>query len=154
MDWGDEFETFETTAPAAERTYETLPAGTYTFTIKGGAEKPDRTEIRLAPEERRFGFVFCRLMRGQSWAKQLARELRTALGMSAAEWAEATPESMAGRKVRARVYHAAKGDSVWVNVGNFLPLEDAAADPAPPAAAKTERAAPARLDGPEDDIPF
>lgn len=153
MDWGDEFETFETTAPAAERTYETLPAGTYTFTIKGGAEKPDRTEIRLAPEDRRFGLVFCRLMRGQSWAKQLARELRTALGMSAAEWAEATPESMKDRKVRARVWHRTKDGTVFVNVGNFLPLEEEASAPAP-SAAKAERATRARPAGPEDDIPF
>lgn len=148
MDWDDE--TFETAAPAAERTYETLPEGTYTFTIKGGAEKADRTEIRLAPEDRRFGFVFCRLFRGQDWAKRLAGELRAALAMSAAEWAEATPESMAGRKVRARVWHRKKDGQTFVNVGNFLPLEDEPA--APPA--KAERATKARLSGPEDDIPF
>jgi hypothetical protein len=154
MDW-DIDEQFEAAAPAAERTYETIPAGTYVFTLKGGAEKADWTEIRLAPEDRRFGFVFCRLYRGQDWAKRLAAELRTALGMSAAEWADATPDSMEGRKVRARVWHRTKAGAVFVNVGNFLPLEEEAAAPAPaPAAAKAERATRARPAGPEDDIPF
>jgi hypothetical protein len=154
MDW-DIDEQFEAAEPKAERTYETLPEGKYLFTIKGGAEKADRTEIRLAPEDRRFGFVFCRLVRGQDWAKKLAAELRTALGMTAAEWAEATPETMQGRKVRARVYHATKNGSTFVNVGNFLPLEEEAAAPAPAAAAaKAERATRARPAGPEDDIPF
>lgn len=152
MDWDIDDETFEAAPAAAERTYETLPEGTYVCTIKGGAEKADRTEIRLAPEDRRFGFVFCRLYRGQDWAKRLAGELRTALGMSAAEWAEATPESMAGRKVRARVYHATKNGTTFVNVGNFLPLEE---EPAAAARPTTKPAATrARPAGPEDDIPF
>lgn len=151
MDW-DIDEQFEAAEPKAERTYETLPEGKYLFTIKGGAEKADRTEIRLAPEDRRFGFVFCRLVRGQDWAKKLAAELRTALGMTAAEWAEATPETMQGRKVRARVYHATKNGSTFVNVGNFLPPEEVVAAAARPT---TKPAATrARPAGPEDDIPF
>lgn len=151
MDW--DFETFEETTPAAAepRTYEEVPEGTHTFTLKGGAEKPDRTEIRLAHDDRRYGLVFCKLIRGQTFARKLATQLRAALAMSPAEWAEATPESMKGRKVRARIYHQVKGDRMFVNVGDFLPLEEPAEADKP---AAKPAAARGRMAGPEDDIPF
>jgi hypothetical protein len=152
--------------PAHASTREDVPAGTHDFKIRQVIPSDDGLEIRLEHPERRYGWVFCRLRKSQGWSRPILASLRTALGMTAEQWAASDPGDLASLNVRARIYHQDRRDGgVWVNVGEFLPPAEpdpAVATPeeqaahAPPKV--TRRTATQKADAaaamPDDDIPF
>jgi hypothetical protein len=152
----DEFENFSepAAAPAVER--ELVPEGTHTFQIKEVIDG-DRLELRLALEDRRYGWVFCRLPRGADWARRIFGTLPLALGMSREEWAACEVTDLAGRQVGAAVYHKVdKQGKTWVNVRQFVTPE-AQAEPAPKAKPRSQAKkadATFKSNGGGDDIPF
>lgn len=177
MDFGlDEFDDVavdESRAPAREL----LPEGEHDLQIRGvGWLEDGRLEIRLAPDERNYGWVFAKFPKDADWAKRILSGLRKACGMSREEWAATDMTDLVGRRVRTRVYHKAgsKGGT-FVNVGEFLVGEAAepkveravapqapaveravappAARPTPPRRTPTQKADAAAA-MPDDDLPF
>jgi len=149
--WWDEWETGETQAEPQDEApdRELLPEGRHVLEIKLVDDDGQRLQVRLAPSERRYGWVFCRLPHGQSWAGRIAASLARALGVTAAGWDEAVQSGdLVGRRVEARVYHRATATGTWVNVGEF---HAAAEEPKPTRAPAARRAEAAKA---SDDIPF
>lgn len=156
MDW-DFSEGFDEPAAAPATTErELLPEGTHELLIKD-VRLGEQLEVRLAHEDRRYGWVFCRLPKGASWAKAIGRSLVTALGMDDAQWRAAELSDIADRLVQAELYHKLGRDGrTWVNVRRFLPVEKPAA-PAPvkksPPRTAGEKAMKTAMES-SDDIPF
>ena len=155
MDWviDDYFDMVP--APAEEPQYLEVPEGEHVFRIHS-VETGDRLVVKLAHDDRRYGLVWFKPPAGADWAKRLVAELAKALGMDAAAWRAATPDSLKDRRVTARVYHrATDGVRTFVNVGNFSPAPAEAAEPAKPVAKRTQtQKANAAGQIPDDDIPF
>jgi hypothetical protein len=157
---------------SAPPTRELVPEGEHSFKIKQVIDSADRLEVRLVHDDRRYGWVFCKLPKSAGWAKRIAAGLAAALGVTAAEWPELVRSGdMAGRRVRARVYHKAGNQGgTFVNVGEFLAadaeqlaaveapkVERAVAPPArraPVTRPTRTQAADAASGAPDDDIPF
>lgn len=155
MDWmiDDYFDMVP--APAEEPQYLDVPEGDHVFRIHS-VETDGRLVVKLAHDDRRYGLVWFKPPEGADWAKRLVADLAKALGMDAAAWKAATPETLKGQRVTARVYHRAKdGGRTFVNVGGFSPAP-AEAEPAKPAPKRTpaKKADAASATIPEDDIPF
>jgi|APCry1669189034_1035192.scaffolds.fasta_scaffold22339_3 hypothetical protein len=171
--WGidEEFtDTATTDAKAPER--ELVPEGDHEFTVKAVIDSPERVEIRLAHDDRRFGWVFARMPKTANWAKRILSTFRTSLGITREAWAGTTLKDFEGLRVKARVYHkAGTSGGTFVNVAEFLPgagaapVETATAKPAveravappssrPPANRTPTKKADAAAAMPEDDIPF
>lgn len=145
-------------AKAPER--ELLDEGEHRLKIMAVLNGSDTLEVRLAHDDRRFGWVFCRMKKDAGWAKRLARSLARALAIPAAQWEQAIDAGdLTGRMVIARVYHRAVGARTFANVAEFRQVDELAqaeAEPPPKPAARrtsTQKAdAAARMPG--DDIPF
>lgn len=152
-DWKDE-------NPAAQtrEERELVPEGEHEFRIRQVIPSGERLEIRLEHEDRRYGWVFCKLPKGQQWAGRIVASLARACGMSAEEWKAADPGDLAGRLVRAEIYHkAGKTGGTFVNVSRFAPQGPATVERAvaPPAQrAPVRRTAAQKIETPSDDIPF
>jgi hypothetical protein len=171
--WGIDDDLADTaTNDAAPPTRELVPEGDHEFTVKAVIEEADRVEIRLAHDDRRYGWVFAKMPKAQNWARRILSTLRTALGITREAWAGLPITELEGLRVKARVYHKAgnKGGT-FVNVGEFLPgaaaaaVETATAKPAveravatPAQRAPVNRTATKKADAaaamPDDDIPF
>jgi hypothetical protein len=155
MDW-DFSEGFDEPAAPTTTERELLPEGTHELLIKE-VRVGDLLEVRLAHEDRRYGWVFCRLPKDASWAKTIGRSLVAALGMDDAKWKAADPSDVADRLVQAELYHKVGRDGrTWVNVRRFLPVEKPAAAPikkSPPRTAG-EKAMKQAMETSSDDIPF
>jgi hypothetical protein len=169
--WGIDDDFADTaTNDAAPPTRELVPEGDHEFTVKAVIDEADRVEIRLAHDDRRYGWVFAKMPKQANWARRILSTLRTALGITREAWAGLPITDLEGLRVKARVYHKAgnKGGT-FVNVGEFLPglaaVETATAKPAveravaPPAQrAPVNRTATKKADAaasmPDDDIPF
>lgn len=156
MDWGrdDIADEPQAAAPATER--ELVPEGLHDFRIREVLEDDARVELRLVHDDRRFGWVFCKLPKDADWAKRIASSLRTSLGISPEDWATMQAGDLAGRRVAAEIYHKlGKTGATWVNVRKFVAVERA--EPKPAAArsqpAKAAAAFKASASSP-DDIPF
>lgn len=166
--WGidDDFgDTATTDAKEPER--ELVPEGDHTFTVKAVIDEPDRVEIRLAHDDRRYGWVFAKMPKAANWAKRILSTFRTASGITREAWAGTTLADFEGLRVKARVYHKAGNNGrTFVNVGEFLPgaaaapVETATAKPAveravaQPARRTPTKKADAAASMPDDDIPF
>lgn len=156
MEWGrdDIAEDPQAAAPATER--ELVPEGTHDFRIKEVLEDDARVELRLVHDDRRFGWVFCKLPKDADWAKRIASTLRRALEITPEDWATMQAGDLVGRRVAAEIYHKlGKTGTTWVNVRKFVAVERA--EPKPAAArskpAKAATAFKASATSP-DDIPF
>jgi hypothetical protein len=155
MDWGnDDIAEEPKPAEAAER--ELVPEGLHDFRIKEVLEDDARVELRLVHDDKRFGWVFCRLPKDADWARRIASSLRKSLGIAADDWAAMQAGDLAGRRVAAEIYHRiGKTGGTFVNVRKFVAVERA--EPKPAAArSQTAKAAAAfkaaATSG--DDIPF
>lgn len=145
---------------------ELVPEGDHDLQIRQVIEDEGRVEIRLAHDDRRYGWVFAKLPRDAGWAKRILSTLRTSLDMSREEWQSTPATDLVGRRVRARLYHRATSGRTFVNVGDFLPgaVETATAAPAveravaPPAARAAVKRTPTKqadaVGHDPDDIPF
>lgn len=152
---------------------ELLEEGEHRLQIKAVTDGDARLEISLAPTDRRFGWVFCKLPKGAGWAARIAKSLAAALRISPAAWPAAVRDGdLIDRWVIARVYQRVDSSGkTWVNVAEFKPTPElVAADEAPKVetaavAPKVERAVapPARrtptkkadaANADTDDIPF
>lgn len=174
--WGIDDDFADGAADAAPPTRELVPKGDHAFTIKAVIDEPDLVEIRLAHDDRRYGWVFAKMPKQATWARRILSSLRTALGITREAWAGLPITELEGLRVKARVYHKAgtKGGT-FVNVGEFLPGAAAApvetATAKPPHASYVEKAiaplagrapvkrtptkkADAAASMPDDDIPF
>lgn len=160
VDFGLDDDEFATEPAARNAEREMVPEGEHPFQIRQVTQLEDgRVEVRLEHADKRFGWVFGKFPK-TGWGARLLSELRRACHMSREEWAAADITDLAGRRVRARVYH--KGQ--YVNVGEFIPGDPPGLPPveravAPPSSRATpKRTATQRADAaaamPEDDIPF
>ncbi len=157
MDWGrdDIADEPQAAKPATER--ELVPEGLHDFRIREVLEDDARVELRLVHDDKRFGWVFCKLPKDADWAKRIASGLRKSLGITADDWANMQAGDLAGRRVAAEIYHkVGKSGPTWVNVRKFVAVER----PEPPAAAQP-RSKPAMAAAAfkasatsGDDIPF
>ena len=170
MDWGLDDDVPATVvrddSRAPER--ELVPEGDHSFQIREVIDHGDKVEFRLVHDEKRFSWVFARIPKAD-WGRRILSSLRQAVGMTREEWAAGEITDLVGRRVRARIYHKAGNGKTFVNVAEFLPIEQvvetATAKPAveravappssmPPAnRTPTKKAdAASRIQG--DDIPF
>lgn len=169
--WWEDAQKESPAGDAAPPARELVPEGEHEFQVKQTIDTDERLEVRLAHKDRRYGWVFCKLPKDASWAKRIAKGLAATLGVAPADWRDfVSSGDMAGRRVRARVYHkAGNSGGTFVNVGEFLPLDAAppvieravapAAGRAPvsrPAETRKTRtqAADAASGASGDDIPF
>ena len=135
-----------------------VPEGIHEFSIAQVLEDAQRLEIRLAHDDRKYGWVFCKLPKDQGWAKRIVGQLAGCLAITPDEWAASEVGDLVGRRVRAEIVHRQTA-RLWVNVVKFLPIEQLADEasavakrPARTPAAKVKAASPAVGGG--DDIPF
>lgn len=131
-----------------------VPEGEHDLRITKVVEDAKRIRVDLAHDDRRYSLVFADLPKGVQWASKIVGQLAAALGMSAAEWKAAKPETLKDRRVKARVYHkVGNSGRTFVNVGGF-----SAADPAPAAKPVAKRTPTQKADAvgnvPDDEIPF
>lgn len=157
MEW-ELNEYFEPVA-AAEPEVEVVPEGVHEFRITKVVEDSKRMRVDLGHDDRRYSLVFADLPKGVAWASKIVGQLVEALGMSASEWAAATPATLKGRRVRAKIYHkVGNSGRLFVNVGGFEPSEVAAEPGAaasrPARRTPTQKADAAAAGIPEDEIPF
>lgn len=150
--WADGFD-----EPSADTTGERMdvPEGVHEFQIKQVIQHPDKIEYRLVHPDRRYGWVFCRLIDSQRWAKARTDELVAALGMTLDEWQKGEPTDIVGRRIRAEIVHRQSADRLYVNVHAFLPPL-AVEDEPKQARRKTvsQKATEALSEQAKDDIPF
>lgn len=134
-----------------------VPEGVHEFQVVQVLESPEKLEVRLQHDERRYGWVFCKLPKSAGWAKRIVGQLAGSLAMSQEEWLAGDAGDLVGRRVRAEIVHK-QGDRLWVNVVRFMPIEQLAVEaeavarrPVRTPAAKVKQSAPAVG---SDDIPF
>jgi hypothetical protein len=151
------FDDIEFTAEPARPERVEVPEGVHEFRIEQVLEDDQRLEVRLVHDDRRYGWVFCKLPKDKGWAKRLVGQLAGALAIGPDDWASSEAGDLVGRRVRADIVHR-QGDRLWVNVDKFLPIEQLADEaavvakrPARTPAAKVKAASPAIG---SDDIPF
>lgn len=128
---------------------ELVPEGEHTFEIKSasqGAHKFKEGEflmLRLSATNGSYQFVFADIPFGPNGVR-LAKSLSDALGEPSTGKISLDPEALAGREVRAVIYHRTGNNGrTYVNVSEFKPPKTAAK------AAKKAAAVAA-----QDDIPF
>lgn len=171
--WGldDDFPPVETANDSRPPERELVPEGEHAFQIREVIDHGEKIEIRLVHDDKRFGWVFAKLPVEADWGRRILSSLRKAVDMTREEWAVAEITDLAGRRVRARVYHKAGNGRTFVNVAEFKSaepvVETATATPkveravAPPTsrpAPTPRRTATQKADAaatmPDDDIPF
>lgn len=149
---------------------ELVPEGDHAFQIKEVIDHGDKVELRLAHDDKRFGWVFAKTPKAVDWGRRILSSLRQVVGMTREEWAAGEITDLVGRRVRARIYHKAGNGRTFVNVAEFLLdpaalVETATAKPqveravAPPSSrSPVKRTATQQVDAssrmPGDDIPF
>ena len=126
---------------------ELVPEGEHTFEIKSATQGPHKFKegeflmLRLSATNGSYQFVFCDIPFGASGVR-LAKGLADALGEAATGKISLDPEALAGREVRAVIYHRTGSNGrPYVNVSEFKP-------------SKTKPAKPAKVVAAADDIPF
>lgn len=135
-----------------------LDDGEHDLEIKAVTRLDDgRVEIRLAPSDKGYSWVFAKLPLDADWARRILSTLRKALGMSREDWAAMQPGDLVGRVVRTRLYQKAgsKGGT-FVNVGEFIAAAETpkVVEKKTPARTAAARVAAASQGGDDDDIPF
>jgi len=151
-------------APAVNAGWELVPDGTHAFIICEASEGPhkfpdnypgDFLNLKLATKNGNYGFVWLSLGTGDK-DQAVAASLATALGMSAEEWADAEPEDLAARSVRATTRQVtSKTGRTRVYVNQFLPIEEETVrKPGARTPAQKVAAAKGVKAGGEDDVPF
>lgn len=158
MDWGlnEYFEPVAAEPARPER--ELVPDGRHAFKVERASEEGSTVKVALSHDDRRYGWVWCRMRQDHEIGQRIAASLRTALGMSPDEWKRSAIDDIVGRHVEAEIYHQVKGETTYVNVRRFHAVEEPAALPpakpvAKPAARTTTKKADAVGRDP-DDIPF
>jgi len=139
-----------------------LDDGEHDLEIKAVSKLDDgRVEIRLAPSDKGYSWVFAKLPLDVDWGRRILSTLRKALGMSREDWAAMKPEDLVGRVVRTRTYQkAGSRGGTFVNVGEFIAgaKDDAPAwerdERKPAARTPQQKAVAAGQGGADDDIPF
>ena len=150
--WDEGFD--EKPAPQAGERMD-VPEGVHEFQIHQVIQHDDKLELRLVHDDRRYGWVFCRLPDGEGWAKARTRELVEALGMTPAQWAAGEPTDIASRRVAAEIVHRQGRDRLWVNVQKFLAPAPVEQKPEPkPRKTTAQKVAASSTEAPADDIPF
>jgi len=99
-----------------------LDDGEHDLEIKAVSKLDDgRVEIRLAPSDKGYSWVFAKLPLDVDWGRRILSTLRKALGMSREDWAAMKPSELVGCVVKTRIYQRAgsKGGT-FVNVGEFI----------------------------------
>lgn len=143
----------EETETASQQERELLPEGRHSLQVKQVTDDDDRLEIRLAHEDRKYGWVFCRLPHGHDWAGKIAATFARALRVKAGEWEQLVASGdLVGRRVNARVYHRTTDRGVFVNVGDFHEETDSPREE-PKAKPQRKRGEVSRQSI-SDDIPF
>lgn len=139
-----------------------LEDGEHDLEIKAVSKLDDgRVELRLAPSDKGYSWVFAKLPLDVEWGRRILSTLRKALGMSREEWAAMDPSELVGRVVKTRIYQRAgsKGGT-FVNVGEFIAgaKDDKPAwemdERKPAARTPAAKVAKAGQGGTDDDIPF
>jgi hypothetical protein len=142
---------------AANRSFERMdvPEGVHEMEIRDVIQHPDKLELRFVHDDKRYGWVFCRLKHGEGWAKKLAKQLADAFDIPAAAWNDMDPAELKGRRLRVDVYHKQTSDRLFVNVSSFLPPLTVQDEPAPKKRQTLAQKAKAiATEAPADDIPF
>lgn len=165
MDWVPKLDDEEETgaAPAYERQH--LEEGTHELQIVQVIQHDNRLEVRLAHDDKRYGWVFCNMFQEGTQGDILLGQLVRSLGMTAAQYAATDPGDLPGRRLRAEIRHrTGKDGRLWVNVSKFLPTiqyagQPAQAQPKPAAPARKTPAQQVKEASPavaqhDDDIPF
>jgi hypothetical protein len=143
---------------AASGEREMLPDGVHNVTIREVKTDGPHDTVVLAPNGA-FRLLYIDIKsdkKGQAKAASLA----SALGMSAAEWADCGPAELKGLELRVETHQWVGDDTkTRVSVDKFLPVERAAqpeSKPAPRPQTPAAKVAAARGDeaGGGDDIPF
>lgn len=137
---------------------EMLPDGIHNVTVREVKTDGPHDTVVLAPHGA-YRLVYVDIKsdkKGQAKAAALA----SALGMSAAEWADCQPDELKGLELRVETRQWVGNDAkTRVNVDKFMPAERASANPsktAPRPQTQAAKVAAARGDeaGEADDIPF
>jgi len=157
MDWGlnEYFEPVAAEPARPER--ELVPDGRHHFKVERASEEGATVKVALSHDDRRYGWVWCRMRQDHEIGQRIAASLRTALGMSPDEWKRSAIDDIVGRHVEAEIYHQVKGETTYVNVRRFHAVEEPAAlPPAKPVAKRTatQKADAASATVKDDDIPF
>ena len=156
---------FEAPSASANAGRELVPDGSHVFLIREANEGPhafpdtfsgDYLNLTLATKTGSYGFVWVSLGTSDK-DKALAASLAAALGMSADEWADAEPQDLCARSVRAttRQVTSQRGKTrVYVNA--FSPAEEQEPVRKPGARTPAQKVAAAKgvEAGGEDDVPF
>ena len=159
MDWGlnEYFEPVAAESARPER--ELVPDGRHAFKVERASQEGPMVKVVLAHEDRRYGWVWCRMSQDREIGQRIAASLRAALGMTPDQWRDAAIDDIVGRHVEAEIYHQVKGETTYVNVRRFHAVEEPAAAPAPPAKPVAKRTATQKADAAsatvkDDGIPF
>jgi hypothetical protein len=128
---------------------ELVPEGEHTFEIKSATQGPHKFKegeflmLRLSATNGSYQFVFVDIPFGPTGVR-LAKSLSDALGEAATGKISLDPEALAGREVRAVIYHRTGSNGrTYVNVSEFKPPK-----------AATKAAKKAATVAAQDDIPF
>jgi hypothetical protein len=128
---------------------ELVPEGEHSFEIKSATQGPHKFKegeflmLRLSATNGSYQFVFCDIPFGASGVR-LAKGLAEALGEAATGKISLDPEALAGREVRAVIYHRTGSNGrTYVNVSEFKPTKTA-----------VKAAKKAATVAAQDDIPF
>ena len=158
VDWNIEVDDGQAAGrPERER----VPEGKHNLKIVQVIQQEWGLEVRLAHDDRKYGWVFMKLRPGRKADEIRIRQLAQAMAISPAQWNTTDPTELVDRRVIAEIAHRVDNNGVlWVNVWNLYPIEqlveEAAAikpepKPARTPAAKVRAASPAIG---SDDIPF
>ena len=133
-----------------------VPEGEHELQIKQILESDEQLKVRLVHPDRRYGWVFCNIKKGQQQSEILGNELGRALGMNRQEWLGCEVGDLVGRRVRAEIRHRVDNNGrLWVNVWRFMepgPEPQPAPEPKPRATPAQRIAETAQFE--KDDIPF
>jgi hypothetical protein len=157
-DWG--FEDFDQVAatpePQAAGGRELVPEGRHGFRVERAGEDDTSLKVTLAHPDKRMGWVWDTMPKGNGIAKARLASLLRALGVQLDDWRRMDPGDLIGRHVEAEIYHkvGSKGGT-FVNVRKYYEAEPAPAA-AKPAAARSQaaKAHKATTEGNADAIPF
>ena len=157
MDWNIELDEEEAVSARPER--EKVPEGTHDLKIVEVIEHRPGLEVRLAHDDKKYGWVFVRMFPGRRQDEIRLKQMCRSLAITTAAWKLMQPTDLVDRRIRAEIVHRVDaGGTLWVNVWNFLPIEQLAEEaaavakkPARTPAAKVRAVAPAIG---SDDIPF
>ncbi len=161
-DWGfdDIDQVAATPEPQATGTREMVPEGRHGLKIERAGEDDASLKITLAHPDKRLGWVWDTMPKGNGIAKARLASLLRALGVQLDDWRRMDPGDLVGRHVEAEIYHkvGTKGGT-FVNVRKYYepePVAPAAKPATKPAAARTQAAKAHRevTEGDADVIPF